>query len=198
MDLNDDENAQEQAELDLTFGENFLSHHAGRIISDPTFAIVELVANCWDAGATTVNIEWPEKVGDVLSVEDNGTGMNKDEFEQRWMQLNYNRHAHQGSIVEFPKGVNKNKRIAFGRNGIGRHGMFCFGEDYHIETQKDGSLLKFHTTASTGRQPFTVRPDGAEASDGHGTRLLLRPTLNQGNFPALLQVGREVLSQAAM
>ena len=27
---------------------------------------------------------------------------------------------------------------------------------------------------------------------------LLRPTLNQGNFPALLQVGREVLSQAAM
>jgi len=28
--------------------------------------------------------------------------------------------------------------------------------------------------------------------------LLLRPTLNQGNFPALLQVGREVLSQAAM
>ena|GEM_PF-6545108 len=27
---------------------------------------------------------------------------------------------------------------------------------------------------------------------------VLRPTLNQGNFPALLQVGREVLSQAAM
>ena len=31
-----------------------------------------------------------------------------------------------------------------------------------------------------------------------GFNLLLRPTLNQGNFPALLQVGREVLSQAAM
>ena len=28
--------------------------------------------------------------------------------------------------------------------------------------------------------------------------MVLRPTLNQGNFPALLQVGREVLSQAAM
>jgi hypothetical protein len=34
-----------------TFGESFLNHHAGKIITDPYYAIVELVANCWDAGA---------------------------------------------------------------------------------------------------------------------------------------------------
>ncbi|WP_281184761.1 ATP-binding protein [Trichlorobacter lovleyi] len=166
----------EQDELNPTFGDNFLIHHAGKIITDPTFAIVELVANCWDAGATTVNIEWPEKIGDTLSVEDNGTGMTKSEFGQRWMQLNYNRHANQGPNVEFPKGGIKKKRVAFGRNGIGRHGMFCFGEDYHLETCKDGILLKYHITTSTGKQPFKARPEGSEKADGHGTRLYTNAT----------------------
>lgn len=163
--------AASEVELDLTFGESFLAHHAGRIIADPTFAIVELVANCWDAGATNVHIDWPKKVGDILSIEDNGTGMTKAEFEQRWMQLNYNRHAHQGLIVEFPKGSKKNRRIAFGKNGIGRHGMFCFGDDYHIETKKAGVLLKYHITATTGKRPYKAQPEGIEKDKGHGTRL---------------------------
>jgi hypothetical protein len=165
-----------QDELGLSFGETFLAHHAGRIISDPSFAIIELVANSWDAGATTVNIEWPEKIGETLSIEDNGTGMSKDEFKQRWMELNYNRQMHQGIIVEFPKGNKKNKRIAFGKNGIGRHGMFCFGEDYRIETKKDGLLLKFHVTTSIGKQPFEARPEGSENVRGHGTRLFTKAT----------------------
>lgn len=163
--------ANEQEELIPSFGETFLAHHAGKIISDPSFAIVELVANCWDAGATEVNIEWPAKVGDTLSIEDNGTGMTRAEFEQRWMKLNYNRLVHQGPSVAFPNGTNKNKRIAFGKNGIGRHGMFCFGDDYHIETTKDDTLIKYHVTTSTGEQPFKARPEGVEKSVGHGTRL---------------------------
>jgi len=174
MGLDDTTSTPDLDELDLTFGENFLSHHAGRIISDPTFAIVELVANSWDAGATTVNIEWPEKVGDALAIEDNGTGMTKEEFERRWMQLNYNRYAHQGPVVTFPKGVKKNKRIAFGKNGIGRHGMFCFGEDYRIETRKEGTMHRFHVTATTGKRPFKAQPDGTEKTKGHGTRLFTK------------------------
>ncbi len=43
------------------FGEAFLEDHAGRIISDPYVAVVELVANCWDAGARKVDITWPDK-----------------------------------------------------------------------------------------------------------------------------------------
>lgn len=168
--------APEQDELGLSFGETFLFHHAGRIIADPSFAIIELVANSWDAGATTVSIEWPSKVGDTLSIEDDGTGMSKDEFKQRWMELNYNRHSHQGIIVEFPKGNKNNKRIAFGKNGIGRHGMFCFGEDYNLETKKNGELLKYHITKSVGKQPFKALSEGNEKTKGHGTKLYTKAT----------------------
>jgi hypothetical protein len=40
----------------LYFDERFLESYAGSIITDPATAIVELVANCWDAYATEVSI----------------------------------------------------------------------------------------------------------------------------------------------
>src|SRR4051812_47356345 len=59
----------------FTFGERFLADHAGQIITDPRIAIVELVANAYDAGATAVKITWPLKDGEGFVVADNGTGM---------------------------------------------------------------------------------------------------------------------------
>jgi hypothetical protein len=38
------------------FDERFMGKHAGLIMSDPTVALVELIANCWDAYATQVNV----------------------------------------------------------------------------------------------------------------------------------------------
>ena len=42
------------------FGPNFLEDHTGLIMSDPKTALVELVANAWDAGADRIDISWPE------------------------------------------------------------------------------------------------------------------------------------------
>ena len=44
----------------LMFEARFLDKHAGEIISSTTIAIVELVANTWDAYATKVDITWPD------------------------------------------------------------------------------------------------------------------------------------------
>jgi len=69
------------------FGTDFLQDHVGQIIQEPTVAILELVANCYDAGANQVEIKWPALVGDSLSITDNGTGMTRKEFETRWRTL---------------------------------------------------------------------------------------------------------------
>lgn len=104
--------ASELEALDATFDTSFLDRHTGLIMSDPYYAVVELVANAWDAGANRVNIQWPTHLGDVLSIQDNGHGMTRDEFSQRWRQLNYNRIQHQGEVVEFPPDVPARKRTA--------------------------------------------------------------------------------------
>jgi hypothetical protein len=45
----------------LLFEERFLERHAGSIIAESSVAIVELVANAWDAWATEVDIVWPDR-----------------------------------------------------------------------------------------------------------------------------------------
>lgn len=123
------------------FEENFLKREYKTLTTNPEVALTELVANAWDAGATKVEITIPKMVGRKIVVADDGTGLSKDEFEQRWLRLRYNRLARQGKKVEFPAGV-KAKRLAFGRNGIGRHALLCFNEYYTVTSQNKGKCFR--------------------------------------------------------
>jgi hypothetical protein len=152
-----------------TFGAGFLDQHAGRVISDVHFAAVELVANSWDAGADEVRIVWPTEVGGEVSFADNGTGMTPEEFARRWNEISYNRLESQGPTVEFPEGGARGKRVAFGRNGLGRHAMFYFADDYVVDTEKEGFRSRFRVSRSTGVSPFLIDPLEREPASGHGT-----------------------------
>lgn len=166
--MNDNNKIEEQ--LELEFGDNFLKHHAGQIITDQRFAIIELVANSWDAGSDFVSITWkPEEK--IFQIEDNGIGMTKDEFLHRWRTLSYNRLDEQGKEVIFPKNVRHRDRVAFGRNGIGRHAMFCFSDFYEIITIKDNELTHARITKSKGNKPFDIKILETKPSSGHGTTL---------------------------
>jgi DNA mismatch repair ATPase MutL len=59
--------AKKQAILP-SFGLNFLKDHAGRIINDPGIALIELVANSWDAGSDSVKIIIPDKVNEKIVI----------------------------------------------------------------------------------------------------------------------------------
>lgn len=159
----------------FTFGERFLSDHAGQIVSDPQIAIVELVANAYDAGASTVDIQWPDKDGDYFEISDDGTGMTPDEFGKRWKQFNYSRRDEQGDDVLFPSGVKgKTPRKAFGQSGKGRHGAFCFADEYEVDTKKDGVHLKVKVKwLKLSDRPFDFESKAAEPCDKqlHGTKI---------------------------
>ena len=153
------------------FGEGFLDDYAGRIISDPYIALVELVANCWDAGARNVQITWPENMGGHFQIIDDGTGMSKDDFERIWRELNYDRFKNQGSAVTFPDRSSKIKRTAYGRNGKGRHSLFCFADEYWVETWRDRVSSIFRVERSKGDVPYRIEFAGQSQKDGHGTKI---------------------------
>ncbi len=159
------------------YEDDYIIRSLGTIVTQPDIALTELVANAWDAGATNVYISIPENNNQILYVEDDGVGMSEEEFKQHWMKLRYNRLKNQGRDVIFPDGVN-NKRIAFGRNGVGRHGLFCFGNEYVVITQKDGKKLTFKIKPNVQNEPFAVIERKEEISDGHGTRLEVVVTKN--------------------
>jgi hypothetical protein len=128
----------------LFFGDRFWEQYVGhKMVSDPVIAIVELVANSWDAGAKRVDIEWPDDAGETLVITDDGEGMTKQEFLRRWGELSYDRSKEQALTIDVVVGTQVRKRRVFGRNGIGRFAAFCFASEYVVTTRKGGNEIQY-------------------------------------------------------
>lgn len=152
------------------FEEDYLIRTLGNLGNSSDIALTELVANSWDAGATHVDIFIPSEKGEMLTIVDNGIGLTKDEFFSRWMKLGYNRLKHQGKKVEFPNGIDL-QRFAYGRNGVGRHGMLCFNSEYVVITNKGGVESKFTISTKSEKEPFLIKKESFKKSTKNGTRL---------------------------
>lgn len=153
------------------FEEDYIFRNNKSITNNNDIALTELVANAWDAGARNVDITIPLEEHELISIEDDGIGMTDEEFHERWMTLNYNRQKRQGASVLFPDEGENSKRIAYGRNGVGRHGMFCFANSYKIETWKDGVSNIYDIAISHGNSPYEIINHTIDTKDGHGTKI---------------------------
>lgn len=171
------------------FEDDYLERTTGNVMLRPDVALTELIANAWDAGATEVSITIPEESNEKIIIEDNGTGMTEEDFQTRWMTLSYNRIKNQGLEVEFPKNVLfRNARKAYGKNGIGRHSMFCFNDTYFLETWKDGMLFSCDISTSSGDRPFKVFNAKTTLKDGNGTKLSAFLKRNIPNISKITEV----------
>lgn len=167
------------------FNERFLQDHAGQIVSDPKIAIIELIANAYDAGTQNATIKWPDEIGGIFSVTDDGTGLTREEFEHRWTFFNYNRTEEQGAEVTFPPGAKRIRRVAFGQSGKGRYAPFCFARRYTVESRKDGASFKATVSLTEGGlAPFVLSDIQEGKKKGHGTTV----SVNIQNAARLLAV----------
>ena len=160
------------------FEDEFLKRDiGGSVASHPDIALTELVANSWDAGATRVDIHIPLKYNEELWIKDNGIGMDSDDFKNHWMKIRYNRLKDQGSLVSFPSDAtpSSTKRMAYGKNGVGRHGMLCFNEEYRIESKKENcEPIAFLLTTKIPGEPIYARPFSNTFTSTHGTKLSVK------------------------
>ncbi len=143
----------------------------------PKTAIVELIANAWDAGAKRVDISWPIEDGGRFEVEDNGHGMTPEQFDYRWRCLKYDRLAEQGSDVTIECcGITQTRRV-FGRNGVGRYAGFCFGDSYFVETWRDGTAVSYRIDQNIN-PPVVIKELQRKAKTGSGTRIYIDDSFN--------------------
>lgn len=175
-------------QLEIQFEENFLYRNNRNITTRFDIALTELIANAWDAGATKVDIHIPNDYHEELTIEDNGTGMSLEELRKRWLTLGYNRLKHQGIDVIFPEDVKDKKRIAYGHNGIGRHSMFCFNNNYQLETWKNNQCTKCDVALSDGDSAFKLTNVEESQKFGHGTKLSVFVTQNLPNINDCKQI----------
>ena len=156
------------------FEHDFFDRTYPSVVNDISVAFSEIVTNAWDAGATRIDITIPSEQGEQIIIKDNGSGMTEDEFKDRWMVFAYNRVAHQGEYIEYPSTRGKIRRLAYGRNGVGRHAMLCFDNDYTVITCKDGKCSEFDiTTVTDGSSAFAIKEQRNSNSEEHGTTLIV-------------------------
>lgn len=158
----------------LLFDERFFTRYLGSIAKDPFVAIVELVANAWDAFATKVEIDWPSKESSTpFRIQDDGEGMTAEQFMLRWRTLEYNRHEHQGGTVKPPLGSRASgERRVFGRNGKGRHAAFLFSVPYKVRTWRDGVENTFVVGQSATKPLLVELVETKQGVSGTGTEIL--------------------------
>ena len=178
----------------LLYENRFLESWAGSIITNPSTAIVELVANCWDAYATEVRITWPDRISEKqFSVSDNGVGMTREEFQYIWRAMSYDRVGRYGPTASPPPDMQGLPRPVFGKNGKGRFASFCFSSEYLISSKKDGQQFTYRVYR-TSDKPLILEevefiPEGVE---GHGTEI--RGSGEIATFALTEEQVRELLS----
>jgi hypothetical protein len=175
----------EKKSIPIVWTERSLGTHVGyRLMNDAAVAINELVANAWDAYATRVDIKLPKADVQPFSISDNGSSMTPKEFEERWASMDYNRVERQGRLAEKPPHLSHlPDRVAYGRNGQGRFGAFCFtGENYLVETRKKGvvSLYRVSKTYNATAPIKIDRESSGEPTSETGTRIYGETGIDMG------------------
>ena len=102
-------------------------NHLGRgLYRSFATVVAEAISNSWDAGATEVRISIDSE-RKILVIEDNGSGMNDDDFRNKFLKVGYSRR-------EDP--TNQSGRVVIGRKGIGKLAMLSISNNVKIVSRK--------------------------------------------------------------
>jgi HSP90 family molecular chaperone len=110
-------------------------------IADVSTAISELFKNAHDAYADHVEVDY-FRSDNLLIIRDDGIGMTKDEFENRWLVLGTESKLDLSSHNKTFQPANKPTRAIMGEKGIGRLAIALLGKQVLVLTRaiRGGSL----------------------------------------------------------
>jgi len=121
-------------------------------------SIAELIANCWDAGATNtwITIPAPEDYSQdssIISILDDGEGMAPDDIENHYLVVGRNRRQDDGG--------ESHGRKVMGRKGIGKLAGFGLASKVTITTWTEGKDNGIRFSMSLSQ----LKRDAGEAHD---------------------------------
>jgi Histidine kinase-, DNA gyrase B-, and HSP90-like ATPase len=172
---------KKEIDLSITVLGRTLEHLGVQMYKRRDTAIAELVANCWDAGASNVNIYLPT-AGDYdqrtssITIQDDGSGMGPTQIQEEYLVVGRNRRQAGGTGA---KG-----RVVMGRKGIGKLAGFGLASEMNVLTWRDKEATEFTLDIDDLKQEdgkagsvgikgrVTELPDWAKTPSG--TRLVLR------------------------
>lgn len=172
-----------------------LEHLGTQMYKHRDAALAELIANCWDAGATRVELEIPLDAPlseeSVIRLSDDGGGMSPDQVQTDYLVLGRNRREHS---------PDPESRPVMGRKGIGKLAGFGIAKQMQVITWQGERTTDFELDVEKLRKPpgesgpmdvegvITHEPFNDEQPNG--TLLLLKGLKSLSDLP------KDVLEQS--
>lgn len=116
----------------LTIDLNVLEHLGINLYSNVPAVLTEVVANAWDANATTVEIDIASDLS-YISIKDNGFGMKVSDINNKFLRVGYKKRA--GDIDLTPPPFS---RPVMGRKGVGKLAPFSIAGTIEVYSTCDG------------------------------------------------------------
>lgn len=157
----------------MEFDVSTIKHLGLQMYSTLPPVIGELVANCWDANATKVEITIPEtqineRTSEIV-IQDNGLGMSDADIREKYLIVGRDRRENERTDIT-PAPLS---RRVMGRKGIGKFSAFGIAKEIEIESVKEGAPSRFRMNydemlkkASERRIEFPPMPTSGEVSEG--------------------------------
>ena len=135
----------------MTLSLHVLNELGINLYSNVPAVLAEVVANSWDADATTVMIEIDRDKGRII-ITDDGQGMlvhgDVNEINDRYLHVGYHRRDEQDEFDEHGTVLTRDelgnsitpkfKRPVMGRKGIGKLSLFAIAGEFQVHTARDG------------------------------------------------------------
>lgn len=160
-------------ELVMSISLNALEHLGINLYSTIPAVLSEVVANAWDADATNV-IVTVDKSNESITIEDDGTGMTRDEVVDRFLKVGFRRRDEMGEVTS-------SKRKPMGRKGIGKLSIFSIAQ-----------MADVHTVKSKERTSFRMDREAIKKAITTGGQTEYKPE-ELSNFPAELKKGTRII-----
>ena len=138
-------------ELVMTISLNALEHLGINLYSNIPAVLSEIVANAWDADAKLVTVT-VDKGTETITIEDNGTGMDRDGVIDRFLTVGFKRRDELGE--ETPGG-----RKPMGRKGLGKLSIFSIARAAEVYTTSRGTRTAFRMDREVIRKVISGKSD---------------------------------------
>ena len=181
--------------LEFTFEIGTIDHLGVKLYSTIPPMIAELISNAWDADAHNVYLYFNDKDTKSIIVKDDGSGMDFDELNDKFLKIGRNRRIASNSDKTL------GERHVLGKKGLGKLSMFGIGKKITISTVKDGkknSFIMDYDKIKACSQQKTYEPEiinyEIETQESSGTEIKIENLARQSGFD-LEAIRRNILSR---
>ncbi|MBI3860438.1 MAG: ATP-binding protein [Planctomycetia bacterium] len=181
----------------IRFAPDILRRLGEELNPHPSYGIIELVKNAYDADAKNcvVSLSNVDTTGGTVEVSDDGDGMTIDQIEQGWLVL--------GHSQKLKKRCTKLGRIPAGSKGLGRLAALRLGRFARLETQprsnaSDAYRLSidwkmFDDASLIDDVDLEIEHVDRRPKDGHGTTIALDRLRDRVGRVEVKQLARAML-----